>query len=401
MKMCFDFAAEDIEGTDLRRAADNLDDLEKALPQARAEMKASLPAAKPAVVPRARLRADGVLLFDGKPTFPLGLYNATTAKDLRDIANVGFNIVFNTGDAAFWKASEELGVMCVTGGPGESLQTYSTLSRLRPYVEEMMRRPTLVGWYIVDEPSLRNIQPKVIGRVTALVKAIDPAHYGLVCDGAPFKAAPYLAGADIPLPAFYPIWKGMPVTEVANDVDMAMSVAKPGHPVWFVLQHWTWPNVRFPTIAEQKLMAYLAIVHGAKGLGWFAYHDWNFNPEKPLAGDTLLPHDLNHPLWPALVEEVRRFHEIEPWLTSGKHRFAVQEGTDGTRLDWCVKTGPDGSHLVIGCNPGRHPVNVDLALRELKGAKTGKVLFEEVPWKFDGRIRDRLEPMTVRVYLIK
>jgi outer membrane protein assembly factor BamB len=380
---CLGYAEEDARGQALGRAEAMLSDIEEQL--GGSGYSWDLPSREPSK----RVAIDGgVVRVDGKPFFPLGFYDVHTPEDVRMLASLGFNTVFNSGDDDFLDACDREGLMVIAHGPGESMQNFSALNRIRRRMEDLYWRPCLMAWYVVDEPSMRNVPPEVIRRASELVGMVDPWHLTMICDGSPYRGKPYQALADVASPAFYPIWKQMPPATVARCVDDTVSSVPDGQPVWFVLQAWTWRNIRFPTPEEERVMAYLAIIHGARGLSWYAFR----YPNK----DVLLSVYEDSPeLWEEILRIAGEAKELERWLLLP--RVPARVWCEGpSRVDWClIEEG--GEALIIACNPTKESTTPALDL----GTSPSRV---EVLWEgrtldaSDGKLRDRMPPMSVRFY---
>ena len=114
---------------------------------------------------------------------------------------------------------------------------------------------------------------------------IVQAPQGTVADLTPYRPAFDVTGADI-YPVSYPpgIHLGGSNTDISavGDVTKKMVQAAGAKPVWMTLQiAWTGtapsqsrPDLvpRFPTLLEERFMAYQAIANGARGLNFFGGH---------------------------------------------------------------------------------------------------------------------------------
>lgn len=383
VRKCLAYAEKDAGGPDLGRAETMVAELEQQIREKGYSW--DRPARPPSQ--RVALDDDGTVLIDGRPFFPLGLYNVSEAADVRKLAELGFNTIFNMGSEEFLAACDETNMMVIGHGPGENMQNFSSLARIRKYMEGIYWRPSLLAWYVVDEPSLRNVPVDVIRRASDLVKMVDPHHLTLICDGAPYRSKPYQSLADVASPAHYPIWKQNSVTLVAGCVDETVASIKDSQPVWFVVQAWTWRNIRFPTVQEERCMTYLAVIHGARGISWYAYK----YPNK----DILMSVYENAPqLWEEVVREVRELRELAPILMGRRAKVHVWERGQG-RLDSCT-VEKNGQVLLMVCNPSKVEVTHAFDVGEMEGTE---VLWEDRSiGRIRGILKDTLPPMSVRVY---
>jgi len=380
---CLAYAETDAKGEDMGRAETMISEVEERIGEKGYSW--DQPAKPPSR--RVALRDDGTVLVDGKPFFPLGLYNVSEAADVRKLAQLGFNTIFNMGSEEFLAACDETNMMVIAHGPGENMQNLSRLAKIRKYMEDLYSRPSLLAWYVVDEPSLRNVPVEVIRRASDLVKMIDPHHLTLICDGAPYRSKPYQSLADVASPAQYPIWKQQSVTLVARCVDETVASIKDSQPLWFVVQAWTWRNIRFPTAQEERCMTYLAVIHGARGISWYAYK----YPNKEVL---MSVYEDAPQLWEEVVREVRELNELAPILVGRRPKVHVEEKGLG-RLDWCM-VEKDGQVLLMACNPGKVEVTHAFDVGEIQEVQ---VLWEgRSIGRIRGTLQDTFAPMSVRVY---
>ena len=171
------------------------------------------------------------------------------------------------------------------GSPKEQLLT--------KVVDAFKALPGLGAYKGIDEPQHSNIPAAGLVRAHATLRALDPDHpvviiqapVGTVADLTPYRPAFEVTGADI-YPVAYPPGAQAGGTNkdlsVVGDVTKKMVAAAGGKPVWMTLQiAWsgtarskTRPNVipRFPSLFDERFMAYQAIVNGARGLLFFGGH---------------------------------------------------------------------------------------------------------------------------------
>jgi hypothetical protein len=160
--------------------------------------------------------------------------------------------------------------------------------------EQLKDHPALGAWKGMDEPANPNraarIPPARLERAYHALKAIDPDHpvvitqapVGALAQLIRYRPAFDITGADI-YPVSYPPGKhaGRRVRDISvvGDITQKMVRAAGGKPVWMTLQI-AWSGVipsrqhpenvpRFPTLPQERFMAYQAIVHGARGLSFF------------------------------------------------------------------------------------------------------------------------------------
>jgi hypothetical protein len=270
-------------------------------------------------------RVTGSLVVEGRKLFPLVLSNgppaggkAPNGQDaLAEVAAAGARFI-RVGrrdwslDSIEQQIAAERGVLdaaAVHGlhcwlqlGSVPDLSSSRTLAAneqlLTRIVGELKDHPALGAWKGIDEPANPNRPARipVAGLVRAYrkLKAADPDHPMAVLQaplGTPAKLTPYrpafdITGADI-YPVSYPPGKHAGGRRrrdigVVGDITRKMVQAAGRKPVWMTLQV-AWSGViaseqhpnnvpRFPTLSQERFMAYQAIVNGARGLAFFGGH---------------------------------------------------------------------------------------------------------------------------------
>jgi hypothetical protein len=266
------------------------------------------------------------------------------------------------------------------------------------------------------------------------LKALDPDHplviiqapRGSLADLTPYRPAFDITGADI-FPVSYPPGKHAGGRRrgigVVGEITRKMVAAAGGKPVWMTLQI-AWSGVipakphpqeipRFPTLHEERFMAYQAIVHGARGLVFFGGHLTEIAPPADAQAG------WNWTFWelvlgPLLGELTSP--DLAPALTAPSSRAAVKAAAADVEL---VTREAAGFLYVIAVKRGTATSQVGFSgLPRRKNGKPiagGRVLFEYVqeplapPIKPDrqtlrpirvtnGRFRDWLGQYDVRVY---
>lgn len=255
-------------------------------------------------------------------------------------------------------------------------------------VNGLQDHPALGAWKGVDEPANPN-RPAVIPaaglvRAYARLKQLDPNHpvvvtqapLGSVNDLVRYRPAFDVTGADI-YPVGYPPGEHSDLPNkdisVVGDVTKKMIQAAGAKPVWMTLQI-AWSGMlprqqhadlvpRFPTLLQERFMAYQAIVNGARGLVFFG-------------GDltaVMRPRDAqlgwNWTFWelvlrPLLIE--LGSPSVRPALVA-----AAVSGVRASAADVELTARDDGTHLYV------------IAVRR-SGTLTNRVTFSALPRRHDG-----------------
>jgi len=167
---------------------------------------------------------------------------------------------------------------------------------LTSIVGQLKDHPALGAWKGIDEPANPNRPARVpvagLVRAYRTLRAADPNHpvvitqapVGTAAQLIPYRPAFDITGADI-YPVSYPPGKhagGKHDIGVVGDITRKMVRAAGGKPIWMTLQI-AWSGVipterhpanvpRFPTLSQERFMAYQAIANGARGLAFFGGH---------------------------------------------------------------------------------------------------------------------------------
>ena len=240
------------------------------------------------------VRDDGVILVDGKPLFPIGLYSVWKREHnghdfdrcFTELREAGFNTIHTyhaQRDAdlkEFCAAAERHGLHVIVA-PRGGANRRDPSSAVRTVIEEC-RQPALLAWYLADDTA-SHISADELRRVHRAIRDVDPFHVTVQADGVfaggprPSRYTDYVDSTDAFLPELYPI-RSDEDCEVANVTrDMKLigdDLRRAGRtaPVWAIIQDfegWGWE--RYPTEAEARVMTYLAIIHGAKGMTYYTY----------------------------------------------------------------------------------------------------------------------------------
>ena len=242
---------------------------------------------KPVVTPKVALRDDGVTLIDGKPFFPIGIYNvrrhAANGRDFdrafADLGRAGFNFANSyreSRDPAFAAAARKHG-----------FRLFEDAKRITADLLDVWRQdPTYLAWYVGDDTAEYNT-PQMIQDRDDNLRAVDGTRLTCQADWveAPVikdRYAPYVGLTDVFMPELYPVHGDHDASNCVAQVVRQMKMIVRHHQtdtggrtcaVWPIIQNfkgWTaWK--RYPTPAETTAMSFAALVHGAKGITWYTY----------------------------------------------------------------------------------------------------------------------------------
>jgi hypothetical protein len=256
-------------------------------------------------------------------------------------------------------------------------------------VGELKDHPALGAWKGIDEPANPSRPARVpadgLVRAYRKLRETDPGHpvvitqapVGTAARLVPYRPAFDITGADI-YPVSYPPGKHAGGRNrdigVVGGVTRKMVRAAGSKPVWMTLQV-AWSGVvpseqhpgnipRFPTLSQERFMAYQAIVNGARGLAFFGGHLTQIaRPADAQAG-------WNWTFWQRVLRPL--FQEltsssVAPALVAPDARKPVKASTRDVEL----VTREAGDFLYV------------IAVR--RGSGTSRVGFSGLPRRRDGR----------------
>lgn len=256
-------------------------------------------------------REDRVMLIDGKPFFPLGFWGVSgdlpLEEKLKRMVAAGFNV--GKCGANQVNAFADAGVMAVPTVPSklpdfkDQQQKELWRSHFIKKHESVMAHPAVISYFNIDEPAWGGRPWQPIQEAYRFIRELDPyrpiflneAPRGKIEDLRPYALASDAYGVDIypiPSPNSHSDLKDKMMTSVGKYTDICKEVTWDRKPIWMTLQGFAWrqwnkppnnQNLVYPNHAENRFMAYNAIVHGATGLFYWGFNwgleNWDFITE--------------------------------------------------------------------------------------------------------------------------
>jgi hypothetical protein len=321
--------------------------------------------------------------------FPVGIFNARL-EDLPDIRAAGFNAVQS------YEIQPEMIRRMAAAADCVGLKFLPNFRQYQPEISrELGGRPSLLGFYIEDEPESRSVPPEDLRAFKESLKRDHPGVLTAVAMIRPRMVAEYRDATDIFMLDPYPVPQ-MPLTWMSDTLEEAARHVSRRR-LWAVVQAFGgekhrlqgWP--RRPTFLEMRCLTYLALAHGAQGLFYFSY------PE--IRGDKAA--------WEDLKRIVGELEKLQNWLRrpnepAGNFRVEMTspfkaDASGGPAVHFCHKRR-GAERLLILVNVIDRPVSFYLHglppqaawVMEFFGGKQSAVL--------QGNIREGLGPYEVRVY---
>jgi hypothetical protein len=203
--------------------------------------------------------------------------------------------------------------------------------------------PAILAWYLNDElPILMRDRLEARQR---RVHELDPNHPTWSVINELSDLPGYLGTADVLGTDPYPV-PDQPVTMAAEWTQRSSDVSGGMRPLWMVLQAFDPLNyrkspqtLRAPTLGEELVMTYLALIHGAHGLMYYSYDDL----ERDRSG-----FDRR---WADLLVVGREVQKLEPALLSIAAPPELAVTISGAAAQFAVRADDQGNTYVLLANP--------------------------------------------------
>jgi hypothetical protein len=334
--------------------------------------------------PKYKMRADHVLLENGKPFFPLGFYHVSWSftpeqrlEMVKDVASHGYNTVHvgilksekdNDSYGNFLDECAKLNIRVIT--------EFGTEPEI--VIPKYKNKSAVMGWNPGDEPAAAGHSPQEMFRRYDNFKKWDPDHlaYTVICIPAQYKN--YSSGTDVLAPDPYPV-PGRTMDEIyrlftnakqsANECDTALWAVCQAFGGQKYAEHGGWK--RWPTGTEFRSMSYLALMAGAKGIIYYVYQDSSFDILK--SGD----------LWEAAKEFPTEIADLTPFILDGQYEQLIAKKGLYVGL-WKL----NGEQRLVAVNTEKDAVDVKVAF-------TGKTLVKGAPANLtaeDGNVSFSIPP---------
>ena len=335
--------------------------------------------------------AKGRMIVNGKKFFPIGVFTnrqisgkqLPLTRELELIAEGGFNFVLpydgleyklpddSSADKeeAFRRVLDHLETLNLKILPSLDYVRKGEHARMRRVVTAVRNHPALLGWYLCDEPPLK--ERDSLRELCRELNLLDPAHpivgVSLMADGS----ALYAGTTNIYAFDTYPIYGDTKsIASLPNSMKQFHDgiASGEGAAFWFVPQWFSWECYaakrsaelyRWPTVEESAAMSLLSIMNGANGLLFYSFFDmFRFGDfEKQ---------------WPGLCRVVAMMNEFAPFALGdepGMKLNVVKQSGDPVFRSFRSDDGRDAVAIV---SPGGKKCELTLRLPGKWKSTTGK-----------------------------
>jgi len=332
------------------------------------------------------------VLVNGKPFFPIGMYQAST-DDIPILAKAGFNTVHSylwdgdddpqhMAEGQQWLDTAQKNDMMALVGLYRPAVLAMNWERCINRIHRFRDHPALLAWQVMDEPGTHGGPTKeYMPAAYELIKEHDPNHpvTAVLCRFIdPQHFAPYM---DVIQADYYPIppipaswFAGTGFRGIKMMVDYSRKASRGTKPFWFVAQAFNYSKEKdlevpaewhqFPTQRELRTMTYTAIAAGARGV--FYYSLMGLMIDRYQTGGYLSR--VEH--WEWLKQVVGELNQLMPVLTADTPEL-IQ---DQDRVVTMVKS--DGQDIyIIAANYERQPTQTRISVPGIRQA-SAELMFE-------------------------
>jgi hypothetical protein len=381
--------------------------------------------------------ADNILVINGKKVFPIGFSpgppnNGKTPgggdalQELRDAGALLFRmsqttdwdstVVSNQTAALDW--ANQHGMFCWVNlrelsefAAGDT----ATEAALRNIVDTFRNHPALGLWKNFDEAWWGGVSVADLQRGYDVIRQEDTNHpivqthapRGTLQDLQPYNVAADILALDI-YPVGYPpgtdsLLTNKEISMVGDWTDFLGQVADGQKETWMIEQI-AWSGVtppaktlRFPTFAQERFMAYEAIIRGARGLMFFGGN----------VAATLTPQDAvlgwnwtfwNDVLKPVVLQLGDHSLLADALVTTNSTLPVTMSGTTFPDVEFCVREVPPYLYI-LACK--REGATIQVTFNGLPSwATTGELLYESprIVTAAGGQFTDWFGPFEVHAY---
>ncbi len=295
--------------------------------------------------------AQGRIVVNGKPFFPILLYDVPTdAESFKKFHDHGFNMV-TVSKAEDAEAARAAGLY--SAAHGRKIDNFdSILLGIGMDSPVINLKPPLIDNLKADLEKTRTAFPN-----RPVMHAIgywlgEPA--GVVANTLPppEKYETVVQTIDVAAPYLYPV-PYQPIRSVGDAVGRASAASGGKKPLLPILQIFAWTATdRYPTAAELKCMVYLSLIHGARGIGFYSYNH--------VAGKKGVTFADDQPaLWNSLKEVNSELAHIGPFLIESTPDASVTLNDAPAGVDLRAAKRGD-AHLILLANPTETATEVTL-----------------------------------------
>lgn len=376
------------------------------------------------IIPRSKamvtLNADGYPVYEGNAIFPTGMFNG--GAKMQEMGAAGFTVThaYNAVEAEvggrlddlraleFLDNSEANGMKGVMLVPRQ-LVFAGDWDGVRRRVRMFRNHPGLLAWDEEEGLARGDIKIDTLATLRQVLNEEDPNHPLMVGDSKDvigriepqrrdFFPLDYM---DLGMWWWYPIPLGGGKPEALEGDEGKPGSHEMAPPSWLVNRNtdkplWAGiqsykkpeknvPGARYPNPTEYRAQAYIAMIHGAKGLLWYGGSVTGGLYAKPEEGH-----------WDDLKKLAGEMREMAP-VFMGKTEIAPTFSPASAPVSVMLKHAGN-RRVLLAVNRGAKPVEVIFESPEIKAGKVEVLHEQRSASAASGKLTDTFEPYAVHVY---
>lgn len=256
-----------------------------------------------------------------------------------------------------------------------------------------LTRPSsnVLGYYLADEPDIRQDNPDWYAELTQYLQQLDPYHPTVMLNCTLSGIKRYRNTADILFPDYYPDFYEDGPRQVLHGMATTIAEGNKYRPTWGVIQGFAWlarsvktqsPG-RAPTFAEIRNQIYNCFAANAKGILFYHYYDKSQMFSSLRFGMDFMANEL----------DTLKDYLLDPNIAN---KVSVKSSDPYFQ---CAYKSLDGRICIIAVNNSYKKISADIkvanpSLKKLYVAAENRSVKLE-----NGSFRDTFEPCAVHVYI--
>ncbi|MBA3273626.1 MAG: hypothetical protein H0T11_07115 [Chthoniobacterales bacterium] len=368
---------------------------------------------------RVTLNDSGYPVHDGTAIFPLGIFNGGAR--VKEMGEAGFTVqhAYNAVNVEPGERPNDQGAKDFLDNASDNgmkglfliprgLAFSGDWEGVRRRIRMFKNHPALLAWDEEEGIARGDLAPEGLAKLVSLIREEDPHHPIMVGDArdiisrmtdrSNFFPTDHM---DLGMWWWYPFPldkgkdSGLEGEERSKELELAppsfLALAKVKQPLWVGVQSYKKPPEwgRYPTPLEYRAQAYLAIIHGAKGLMWYG---------GSVTGGMYAKLEEAH--WPELKAIVRELRDLSPTFMGETMESPPFEPGDA-KLSVMLKRSPEGRLILLAVNRAAKPVDVTIKLRDIEDADIAVLSEKRSVSIMSSGLRDHFDPYAVHVYEVK
>lgn len=285
---------------------------------------------------------DGACRIDGKPFFPIGVWVYGLDPDvMADLHEHRFNTITGNGiKPTDVSMIEKHGLMCIPPGGDD-------------FVKAFKDSPSLLAWYLEDEPEEHNVDPgELRKKFDAMKEKGGPSHPVGVTHDQLIGPSRYKGSSDFTFTDVYPVTRlrDWPLNAVGQYTANTRAVNGPSWPTFTFIQTFGGPDSdggkwAQPLPYEVRFMVFNALVHRANGIFYFSY--W---PRAPIT-------------WASVATLNREIAQLTPRLLAPGEEMTAQSSDAAIEVR-AKKIAPRG-WMIIATNSSPRPIRTIIKVEQM------------------------------------